>query len=95
VNSKGDTDNFYTLIQDRGKYRFQLKPLEGATFVMELYDSNSYFIRKETAKGVGKEIILETFIPRRQVLNLKVYVEEKNFFNVETPYSISVTKVES
>lgn len=93
INDGGDKDNFYTLIPAAGKYKITLKPVPGATFMLELYDSSNFFIKKVRARGAGEAIVLEEFIPMKQVLRIQVYTLEKKFFNVKDSYSIQVTAV--
>ena len=92
LNHKEDIDHFYAIGESVGKYHFYLKGLPKATFVIEIYDSNGYFIKKAVAKAPGEDVLLEHFITRREVFRIKVYTAEKNYYNINDAYSLSIYK---
>ncbi len=88
INTQGDIDNYYLLVENRGRVQFLLKGLPHASFLLELYDANGFFVKKAVGK-LGENVVLDYFAPKREVFRIKVLVIEKDFFNTQDPYELS------
>lgn len=91
IGNKGDKDNFYAMLP-YGKHQFAVKGIPNATLMLEIYDSNGYFIQKSISPKKGADIILEYDAPKQEVFRFLIYAAEKDFFNSETPYFFSIDK---
>lgn len=94
VNNFGDEDNYYIILQ-RGNHNFSLNSLPDMTFSLELYDANGFFVKRTVASGKGADVALDYFVPKRDVFRIKVFPMEKNVYNVEQTYTLSLETANS
>lgn len=87
INNKGDVDNFYYLVPDTGKFIVSVEDIS-VPLIVRVYDYKNFLLKEFRTDQSNNSF--EVLIPTKQVVRLQIQSGDRNYFNTQKPYKLSI-----